>query len=108
MYRKAKEVVYDMNSFLQQAVDKYKSLVLQEFRDLKKVTTPFLTLGVETLKLFPRIAILGNMWDSGLGPGCIRSHTGGGAGALDKDLQGLHNLCQTPMLLDNPLSAFQS
>ena len=41
MYRKAKEVVYDMNSFLQQAVDKYKSLVPQEFRDLKKVTTPF-------------------------------------------------------------------
>ena len=41
MYNKAREVVYDMSSFLQQAVDRYKSLVPQEFRDLKKVSTPF-------------------------------------------------------------------
>ena len=41
MYNKAREVVYDMSSFLQHAVDRYKSLVPQEFRDRKKVSTPF-------------------------------------------------------------------
>ena len=41
MYSPAREVVYDMSSFLKQAVDKYKSLVGPEFRDLKKVATPF-------------------------------------------------------------------
>ena len=37
----AREVVYDMSSFLKQAVEKYKSLVGPEFRDLKHVSTPF-------------------------------------------------------------------
>ena len=41
MYKPAREVVYDMSSFLKQAVEKYKSLVSPEFRDLKHVSTPF-------------------------------------------------------------------
>ena len=41
MYKPAKQVVYDMSSFLKQAVEKYKSLVGPEFRDLKNVSTQF-------------------------------------------------------------------
>ena len=41
MYKPAKEVAYDMSSFLKQAVEKYKSLVGPEFRDLKNVSAPF-------------------------------------------------------------------
>ena len=41
MCNKAREVVYDMSSFLQRAAHKYKSLVPPEFRDLKKVATRF-------------------------------------------------------------------
>ena len=35
------EVVYDMKSFLQHAVDRYKELVGPKFHNLKKVATPF-------------------------------------------------------------------
>ena len=41
MYKPTREVVYDMSSFLQQAVDKYKQLAGPEFQALKKVSTPF-------------------------------------------------------------------
>ena len=41
MYKPAREVVYDMSSFLKQAVEKYKCLVGPEFRDLRHVSTPF-------------------------------------------------------------------
>ena len=41
MYAPTKQVVYDMSSFLQQAVDRYKELTGPEWHHLKKVTTPF-------------------------------------------------------------------
>ena len=42
MYKPTREVVYDMSSFLQQAVDKYKQLAGPEFHALKKVSTTIL------------------------------------------------------------------
>ena len=41
MYQPTRGVVYDMSSFLQQAVDKYRQLAGPEFQHLKKVSTPF-------------------------------------------------------------------
>ena len=41
MFRPVREVIYDMSSFLQQAIDKYKQLAGPEFHKLKKVSTPF-------------------------------------------------------------------
>ena len=41
MNKPANEVVYDMKSFLQQAVDRYKELAGPKFHNLKKVATPF-------------------------------------------------------------------
>ena len=41
MYRPTRGVIYDMRSFLQQAVDKYRQLAGPEFQHLKKVSTPF-------------------------------------------------------------------
>ena len=40
-YQPTRGVVYDMSSFLQQAVDKYRQLAGPEFQHLKKVSTPF-------------------------------------------------------------------
>ena len=36
-----RQVIYDMSSFLQQAIDRYKELAGPEFHNLKKVATPF-------------------------------------------------------------------
>ncbi|CAE6914508.1 unnamed protein product [Symbiodinium sp. CCMP2592] len=36
MYKKVREVIYDMSSFLQQAIDKYKQLAGPEYHNLKK------------------------------------------------------------------------
>ncbi|CAE7292249.1 unnamed protein product, partial [Symbiodinium sp. CCMP2456] len=36
-----RQVIYDMSSFLQQAIDRYKELTPSEFHNLKKVSTPF-------------------------------------------------------------------
>ena len=41
MYAKTRQVVYDMSSFLQQAIDRYKELTGPEWHNLKKVSTPF-------------------------------------------------------------------
>ena len=41
MTKGVKEVVYDMSSFLQQAIDKYKKLAGPQFQHLRKVATPF-------------------------------------------------------------------
>ena len=41
MYRPTRGVIYDMSSFLQEAVDKYRQLAGPEFQHLKKVSTPF-------------------------------------------------------------------
>ena len=41
MYAPTKQVVYDMSSFLQQAVDRYKELIGPEWHHLKKVSAPF-------------------------------------------------------------------
>ena len=41
MYQLTRGVVYDMSSFLQQAVDKCRQLAGPEFQHLKKVSTPF-------------------------------------------------------------------
>ena len=41
MLQPTRGVVYDMSSFLQQAVDKYRQLAGPEFQHLKKVSTPF-------------------------------------------------------------------
>ena len=41
MKKPVNEVTYDMKSFLQQAVDRYKDLAGPKFHNLKKVATPF-------------------------------------------------------------------
>ena len=41
MKKPVNEVVYDMKSFLQQAVERYKELAGPKFHNLKKVATPF-------------------------------------------------------------------
>ena len=41
LFKPVNEVIYDMSSFLQQAIDKYKQLAGPEYHNLKKVNTPF-------------------------------------------------------------------